>query len=100
MSKPTIKVANLKEVFENQGITDWQIWQKPASWTTPSHMSGEPNCCGPCRDDGEAALNNKLSHEDMLKWRTKFQSLANRLAGGNCPKFMHGIKKRDTNNAK
>jgi len=31
MLKPTIKVANLKEVFENQGIADWQIWQKPAS---------------------------------------------------------------------
>jgi len=30
-------------------------------------------CYGLCRDDGTAAFNNKLSYNDMLKWRTKFQ---------------------------
>jgi len=36
------------------------------------------------RDDGIAAFNNKLSYDDMLKWRTKFQ---NRLAQGNYLQF-------------
>jgi len=49
---------------------------------TKSHFR-KTKCYGLHRDDGIAAFNNKLSHDDMLKWRTKFQNSANRLAGGN-----------------
>jgi len=45
---------------------------------------------GLCRDDGVAVFNNQLSYNDMLKWRTKFQNSANRLAGGNCLQFTCG----------
>jgi len=41
-------------------------------------------CCGACRDDATAVHNNKLSHNDMLKWRTQFKNSADRPAGGNC----------------
>jgi len=40
-----------------------------------------------CRDDVMALFNNKLSCDDMLKPRTKFQNAANRLAGGNHLQF-------------
>jgi len=44
--------------------------------------------CKLYRDDGIAVFNNKLSYDDMLKWRTKFQnSVVHRLAGGNCLQF-------------
>jgi len=49
---------------------------------TKSHFR-KTKCYGLCRDDGIAAFNNKLSYDDMLKWRTKFQNSVNRLAGGN-----------------
>ena len=39
------------------------------------------------RDDGIAVFNNKLSYDDVLKWRTKFQNSVNRLAGGNYLQF-------------
>jgi len=54
--------------------------------STKSHFR-KTKCCGPHRDDGTEAFNNKLSCNDMLKWRTKFQNSANRLTGGNCPQF-------------
>jgi len=34
-------------------------------------------CCGLYRDDGIAVFNNKLSYDDILKWRTKFQNSVN-----------------------
>jgi len=33
-------------------------------------------CHGLCRDDGTAVFNNKLSYNDVLKWRTKFQNFS------------------------
>jgi len=53
---------------------------------TKSHFR-KTKCCGLCRDDGMAVFNNKLSCDDMLKWRTKFQNSVNRLAGGNHLQF-------------
>jgi len=53
---------------------------------TKSHFR-KTKCYGLHRDDGIAVFNNKLSYDDMLKWRTKFQNSANRLAGGNCLQF-------------
>jgi len=53
---------------------------------TKSHFR-KTKCCRLHRDDGTAAFNNKLSHNDMLKWKTKFQNSANRLAGENCLQF-------------
>jgi len=53
---------------------------------TKSHFR-KTKCCRLYRDDGIAAFNNKLSCDDMLKWRTKFQNSVNRLAGGNYLQF-------------
>jgi len=53
---------------------------------TKSHFR-KTKCCNPCRDDGTAVFNNKLSCDDMLKWTTKFQNSVNRPVGGNCPQF-------------
>jgi len=44
-----------------------------------------------CRDDGTSSFDNKLPCDNTLKWRTKFQNSANRLAGGNCPQFTCSI---------
>jgi len=53
---------------------------------TKSHFR-KTKCYGLCIDDGIAVFNNKLSYDDMLKWRTKFQNSVNRLAGGNYLQF-------------
>mgnify|MGYP001787478984 FL=1 len=39
------------------------------------------------RDDGIAVFNNKLSYDDISKWRSKFQKSVNRLAGGTYLQF-------------
>jgi len=47
--------------------------------------------CSLHRDDGTAAFKNKLSCNDMLKWRTTFQNSMNRPAGGNHMQFTCGM---------
>jgi len=44
-------------------------------------------CCSLHRDEGIAAFNNKLFHDEIPHWRTKFQNSVNRPAGGNCLQF-------------
>jgi len=51
-------------------------WRTDLVWicipdNTKSHFQ-KTKCCGLCRDNGVAAFNGKLSHDEMLTMRTKF----------------------------